>query len=197
MSAAFRARELGLETANLTFLICRELCAKAPKGTSERTRMNRLRIVVCFVRNSREGGAGTAGDRLIPGRSSPERVNRDQQLHQIVIGRERGRLQQKDILAADVLEDFDEDLHIGEALNVGTGQREIELLYSWLECLLEFRNAIYKPRDIFRPLVVIGGFSTRSSISGPSPPASKDTMRITLPSSNSPPPKSGCGFISR
>ena len=57
------------------------------------------------------------GDAL--GRGAPQRVDADQQLHQVVVGREAGRLQQEDILAAHVLVDLDEDLVVGEAAYAG------------------------------------------------------------------------------
>ena len=43
-----------------------------------------------------------------------ERVDADQQLHQIVVCRVAGRLDHEHILAADVLVDLDEDFLIGE-----------------------------------------------------------------------------------
>jgi hypothetical protein len=61
------------------------------------------------------------------GRSAAQRVDRDQQLHQIVIGRERGRLDQEDIFAAHILQDFDKHFEIGEALDLGIGQRQAQL----------------------------------------------------------------------
>ena len=55
-----------------------------------------------------------------------QRVEGDQQLHQVVVGREGGRLDDEDILAADVLVDLDEHLHVGEAPHAGLGQRQVE-----------------------------------------------------------------------
>ena len=46
-----------------------------------------------------------------------QRVGDDQQFHQVVIGRVRGRLDDEHILAAYVLEDFDEDLAVIEPLD--------------------------------------------------------------------------------
>ncbi len=54
-----------------------------------------------------------------PGRRAAQRVGDDKQLHQVVVRRVRGRLDDEHILAADVLEDFDEDLSVVEALYTG------------------------------------------------------------------------------
>ena len=61
-----------------------------------------------------------------PRRGAPQRVDDDQQLHQIVVGRMRGRLDDEDVLAADVLVDLDEDLHVGEAVHGGLGEVEAQ-----------------------------------------------------------------------
>jgi hypothetical protein len=45
----------------------------------------------------------------------------------VVVGRERGRLQDEDIRAADVFLDFDEDLHVGETPDYGLGQLALEV----------------------------------------------------------------------
>ena len=55
-----------------------------------------------------------------------QRVQRDQQLHQRVVRREGGRLHHEDVLAADVLLDLDEHLHVGEAADRGARQRQVE-----------------------------------------------------------------------
>ena len=55
-----------------------------------------------------------------------QRVDGDQELHQIVVGGVGGRLDDEDVLAADVLVDLDEDLHIGEAADAGLGQRQVQ-----------------------------------------------------------------------
>jgi hypothetical protein len=54
-------------------------------------------------------------------------IGDDQQFHQMVVGRERGRLDDEDILAAHVLLDLDEDLHVGEAPDGGLGERNAEM----------------------------------------------------------------------
>ena len=61
-------------------------------------------------------------------RGAAQRVGDDQQLHQMVVGRERGRLDDEGIRAADVLLDLDEDLHVGEAPYHGLGQRQVQAL---------------------------------------------------------------------
>ena len=59
-------------------------------------------------------------------RRPAQRVGDDQQLHQMVVGRKRGRLDDEGIRAADVFLDFDENLHVGEAPDHGLGQRQVE-----------------------------------------------------------------------
>ena len=67
-----------------------------------------------------------------PRRRAPQRVDDDQQLHQMVVGRERGRLDHEHVLAAHVLLDFDENLLVGEAADHGLGQRGLEIVRRWL-----------------------------------------------------------------
>ncbi len=62
------------------------------------------------------------------GRRAPQRVDADQQLHQIVVGRIAGRLDDEHVLAADVLVDLDEHLLVGEAADAGIGQRHLEIV---------------------------------------------------------------------
>ena len=57
-------------------------------------------------------------------RRPAQRIGDDQELHQIVVGRERGRLDDEGVRAADVFLNFDEDLHIGETPDHGLGQRQ-------------------------------------------------------------------------
>ena len=66
------------------------------------------------------------GDPL--GRGAAQRVDADQQFHQIVVGREAGRLEHEHVLAADVLVDLDEHLLVGEAAHAGVGQRHLEIV---------------------------------------------------------------------
>ena len=60
-------------------------------------------------------------------RRALQRVDQDQQFHQVVVGRERRRLDDEAVLAADVLLDLDEDLHVGEALHLASGQGHAEV----------------------------------------------------------------------
>ena len=62
-----------------------------------------------------------------PGRCAPQRIDADQQFHQIVIGGIAGRLDHEHILAAHVLVDLDEDLLVGEAPDAGIDQRHLEI----------------------------------------------------------------------
>ena len=85
----------------------------------------------------RDGGA-RAGPAILPGvtevrhdgRDAPRHralqcVDQDQQLHEVVVGGERGRLQDVDVLAAHVLLHLDEHLHVGEAPDDALGEREL------------------------------------------------------------------------
>ena len=45
----------------------------------------------------------------------------------MIVGRERGRLDDEDILAAHILLNFDEDLHVGEAPDLAFCEREAEI----------------------------------------------------------------------
>ena len=62
-----------------------------------------------------------------PRRGAPQRIHDDQQLHQVVVRRERGRLQHEHVGAAHVLLDLDEDLHVGEAPHLRPGQRGLQI----------------------------------------------------------------------
>ena len=57
-----------------------------------------------------------------------QRVDDDQQLHQIVVGRKARRLDDEHVLAADVLLDLDEHFHVREAADDGLGERQLEIL---------------------------------------------------------------------
>ena len=63
-----------------------------------------------------------------PRARSHQRVNADQQFHQMVIGRVGGRLQDENVLAADILVDAYENLAIGKALDVTGRQRSVEIV---------------------------------------------------------------------
>ena len=60
-------------------------------------------------------------------RRAAQRVDDDQQLHQVVVGRIGRRLEDEHVGAADVLLDLDEDLHVGEAPHHRLGQRGGEI----------------------------------------------------------------------
>ena len=57
-----------------------------------------------------------------------ERVEHDQQLHQVVVHRRARGLDHEDVLAADVLVDLDVNLSVGEARDIGVAQRHLERL---------------------------------------------------------------------
>ncbi len=60
-------------------------------------------------------------------RSALERVDADQQFHQIVVGRIAGRLDDEHVFAAHVLVDLDEDLLVGKAAHLRIHQRHFEI----------------------------------------------------------------------
>ena len=62
-----------------------------------------------------------------PRRRAAQRVDDDQQLHQVVVGRKRRRLDHEHVGAAHVFLDLDEDLHVGEAPHHRLGQRRREI----------------------------------------------------------------------
>ena len=62
------------------------------------------------------------------GRRALERVDHDQQLHQVVVDRGAGGLHHEAVHAADVLVDLDVDLAVGEALDLGAAQRLAQVL---------------------------------------------------------------------
>ncbi len=75
------------------------------------------------------GIAEIRDDRRDPlGRSAFQRVDANQQLHQIIVGRKAGRLDHEHVLAADILLDLDEHFLVGEAADAGVGQRQLEII---------------------------------------------------------------------
>ena len=85
-------------------------------------------------RRARSGFAILAGVAVIGndgrdalGGGALQSVDQDQQFHQVVVRRERRRLEDEYVLAADVLLDFDEDLHVGEALHLPFGERSLDV----------------------------------------------------------------------
>ena len=75
-------------------------------------------------------GIAEIGDhgRDAPGRGALQRIHHDQQLHQIVIGRVRGRLDDEDVLAADILIDADEDFLVCEGFHLRAGQSHVQIV---------------------------------------------------------------------
>ena len=66
------------------------------------------------------------GDALC--RGAAQRVGDDQQFHQIVVGGEVCRLDDENILAADIFMDFDEHFLVGKAAHAGVGQRQFQIV---------------------------------------------------------------------
>ena len=62
-----------------------------------------------------------------PARRAAQRVDDDEQFHQVVVGRIRRRLDDEHVGAAHVLLNLDEDFHVGEAPHhrLGQGGREV------------------------------------------------------------------------
>ena len=61
------------------------------------------------------------------GRCAAQRIDDDEQLHDMIVGGVGGGLDDENIGAADVVLDFGEDFHIGEAADIGAREREAEL----------------------------------------------------------------------
>ncbi len=89
-----------------------------------------------FRRNRRTAGSAAILPRIAeigdyrrdaPRRGAHERIDHDQQFHQMVVGRKRRRLQDEDILAAHILLDLDEDFLVGEAADTGLSKRDVEI----------------------------------------------------------------------
>ena len=89
-------------------------------GRDRRTRP-RLPVLPCIAEVREDGG-----DPL--GRRTSQCVDADQQLHQIVVGRVAGRLDDEHVLPADVLVDLDEHFLVGEAADARVGQRDLEIV---------------------------------------------------------------------
>ena len=62
-----------------------------------------------------------------PRRRAHERIDHDQQFHQMIVGRVGCRLQDEHILAAHILLDLDEDFLVGEAPYRGSAERNVEI----------------------------------------------------------------------
>jgi hypothetical protein len=63
----------------------------------------------------------------ITGAGSPQRVNDDQQFHQIVVGGRAGGLDHEHVLAADILAHLDEDLIVGKTPYIGLDRRQSQI----------------------------------------------------------------------
>jgi hypothetical protein len=86
------------------------------------TRAERDAAILAGVAKIGDGGGDAAG------RSALERIDHDQQLHQVLVGRRAGRLQDEHVHAAHMLLDFDADFAVGETADVGTTKRDVETL---------------------------------------------------------------------
>src|SRR5690606_10426108 len=62
-----------------------------------------------------------------PGGGAPQRVNGDQQFHDVVVGRIGRGLDDEHILAAHVLEDFHKDFVVGKAPDIGLDQGQLHI----------------------------------------------------------------------
>ncbi len=72
-------------------------------------------------------------------RGAAQSVDDNQQFHYVIVGGVGGRLDNEGVSAADVILDFGEDFHIGEAPDIGSCQREAEF---GGDCLGEAARAI-------------------------------------------------------
>ena len=73
--------------------------------------------------------AEIGNDRRNPlGRGAAQRVDADQQLHQIVIGRIAGRLEHEHVLAADIFVDFDKHFLIGKAAHARVCHLDLKII---------------------------------------------------------------------
>ena len=62
------------------------------------------------------------------GRGAAQRIDHDQQFHQVVVGRLAGRLHDEDVLAADVLHDLDHHLAVAELADHRLAQRNAQMI---------------------------------------------------------------------
>ena len=73
------------------------------------------------------------------GRRALQRIDHDQQLHQVVVGRRAQRLQHENVLAADVLEDLDHHFAVAEAADFRPAQRQAQVADDLLRELRDWR----------------------------------------------------------
>ena len=78
--------------------------------------------ILAGIAEVRDGSGDAAG------RGALERIDDDQQFHQVVVRRGAGRLQDKDVLAAHMFVEFDADFAIREAADVGTAKGNVQTL---------------------------------------------------------------------
>ncbi len=86
-----------------------------------------------------------------PGRCAPQRIDHDQQFHQMIVGGIARRLDDEHVLPADVFLDLDEHFHVGEAAHHGLGQRKLEILGDGLgqRAVGVARQKPHAPRPVF------------------------------------------------
>ena len=77
--------------------------------------------ILARVAEVRDDGDDRAGRRAL------ERVDHDQQLHQVVVRGRAGRLHDEAVHAAHVLVDLDVDLAVGEAGHLGAAERRFDV----------------------------------------------------------------------
>jgi hypothetical protein len=75
-------------------------------------------------------------------RGPAQRIGDDEELHQVVVRRSGRRLDDEDVLAAHVLADLDEDLHVREAADTRAGKRDLQILRDRLR-----KRPVRIPRD--------------------------------------------------
>ncbi len=62
------------------------------------------------------------------GRGTAQRIDHDQQFHQIVVGGKTGRLDDEHVLPAHIFLHLDEHFHVGEAAHLGFDEGQLEVL---------------------------------------------------------------------
>ena len=85
---------------------------------------------------------------------APQRVDHDQQFHQIVVGGKAGGLDDEHVLAADIFLDLDKNFHVGEAAHLRLDRRQLEILADGLgQGRLELPVIRRMPREPFRSVI--------------------------------------------
>ena len=95
---------------------------------------NQVRHQLCRNRGTRAGFAVLAGISEVGnhrgdplGRGTAQRIDADQQFHQVVVRGIARRLDDEDIFAANVLVDLHENLFVGKTAHTGVGQRLLKI----------------------------------------------------------------------